>query len=133
MGAAARMLSTRRRTGSAKAKNPVASWAASTASRGAARTDEQHYSLSATTIARLRAAMLHGLLLTIVNVSTMINASTVVEYYWRLIVSRVQLALNMSDIEAAVDFYSKLFDTEPAKRRPGTTTSPSSSRPSSWS
>jgi predicted nucleic acid-binding protein len=77
MGAAARMLSTRRRTGSAKAKNPVASWAASTASRGAARTDEQHYSLSATTIARLRAAMLHGLLLTIVNVSTMINASTV--------------------------------------------------------
>jgi len=34
-------------------------------------------------------------------------------------VSRVQLALNVSDIDAAVAFYSKLFATEPAKRRPG--------------
>jgi catechol 2,3-dioxygenase-like lactoylglutathione lyase family enzyme len=34
-------------------------------------------------------------------------------------VSRVQLALNVSDIDAAVDFYSKLFATEPTKRRPG--------------
>jgi catechol 2,3-dioxygenase-like lactoylglutathione lyase family enzyme len=33
--------------------------------------------------------------------------------------SRVQLALNVSDIDAAVEFYSKLFATEPAKRRPG--------------
>ena len=33
--------------------------------------------------------------------------------------SRVQLALNVSDVDAAVDFYSKLFATEPAKRRPG--------------
>ena len=33
--------------------------------------------------------------------------------------SRVQLALNVSDIDAAVAFYSKLFATEPAKRRPG--------------
>src|SRR5690349_22477488 len=33
--------------------------------------------------------------------------------------SRVQLALNVSDIEEAVAFYSKLFSTEPAKRRPG--------------
>ena len=33
--------------------------------------------------------------------------------------SRVQLALNVSDLEAAVDFYSKLFATEPAKVRPG--------------
>ncbi|HVX21300.1 MAG TPA: ArsI/CadI family heavy metal resistance metalloenzyme [Acidimicrobiales bacterium] len=33
--------------------------------------------------------------------------------------SRVQLALNVADIEEAVEFYSKLFDTEPAKRRPG--------------
>jgi catechol 2,3-dioxygenase-like lactoylglutathione lyase family enzyme len=36
-----------------------------------------------------------------------------------LIVSRVQLALNVADIDAAVDFYTKLFGTEPAKRRPG--------------
>ena len=33
--------------------------------------------------------------------------------------SRVQLALNVADIDAAVDFYSKLFGTVPAKRRPG--------------
>jgi catechol 2,3-dioxygenase-like lactoylglutathione lyase family enzyme len=33
--------------------------------------------------------------------------------------SRLQLALNVNDIDAAVDFYTKLFDTEPAKRRPG--------------
>jgi catechol 2,3-dioxygenase-like lactoylglutathione lyase family enzyme len=32
---------------------------------------------------------------------------------------RVQLALNVSDMDAAVDFYSKLFQAEPAKRRPG--------------
>jgi catechol 2,3-dioxygenase-like lactoylglutathione lyase family enzyme len=36
-----------------------------------------------------------------------------------MIVSRVQLALNVSDIDAAVDFYTKLFGAEPAKRRPG--------------
>jgi predicted enzyme related to lactoylglutathione lyase len=34
-------------------------------------------------------------------------------------VSRVQLALNVSDLEAAITFYSKLFGTEPAKIRPG--------------
>ncbi|MHB1928782.1 MAG: ArsI/CadI family heavy metal resistance metalloenzyme [Acidimicrobiales bacterium] len=33
--------------------------------------------------------------------------------------SRVQLALNVSDIDEAVKFYSKLFRAEPAKRRPG--------------
>ncbi len=33
--------------------------------------------------------------------------------------SRVQLALNVSDLDAAVEFYSKLFAAEPAKRRPG--------------
>jgi catechol 2,3-dioxygenase-like lactoylglutathione lyase family enzyme len=33
--------------------------------------------------------------------------------------SRVQLALNVDDIDAAVAFYSKLFAAEPAKRRPG--------------
>lgn len=33
--------------------------------------------------------------------------------------SRLQLALNVDDIDAAVEFYSTLFDTPPAKRRPG--------------
>jgi catechol 2,3-dioxygenase-like lactoylglutathione lyase family enzyme len=34
-------------------------------------------------------------------------------------VSRVQLALNVDDLDAAVEFYSKLFDTAPAKLREG--------------
>ncbi len=33
--------------------------------------------------------------------------------------SRIQLALNVSDLDAAVDFYSKLLATGPAKVRPG--------------
>jgi catechol 2,3-dioxygenase-like lactoylglutathione lyase family enzyme len=33
--------------------------------------------------------------------------------------SRLQLALNVPDIDGAVAFYSKLFGSEPAKRRPG--------------
>ena len=33
--------------------------------------------------------------------------------------SRVQLALNVNDIDEAVSFYTRLFGTEPAKRRPG--------------
>jgi catechol 2,3-dioxygenase-like lactoylglutathione lyase family enzyme len=34
-------------------------------------------------------------------------------------VSRVQLALNVADLDAAIAFYSKLFGTQPAKIRPG--------------
>jgi catechol 2,3-dioxygenase-like lactoylglutathione lyase family enzyme len=34
-------------------------------------------------------------------------------------VSRVQLALNVEDIDESVAFYSKLFGVEPAKREPG--------------
>ena len=33
--------------------------------------------------------------------------------------SRVQLALNVDDIDESIAFYSKLFNTEPAKVRPG--------------
>ena len=33
--------------------------------------------------------------------------------------SRVQLALNVDDVDRAVAFYSRLFGVEPAKRRPG--------------
>jgi catechol 2,3-dioxygenase-like lactoylglutathione lyase family enzyme len=33
--------------------------------------------------------------------------------------SRVQLALNVDDLDTAIAFYSKLFATEPAKVRPG--------------
>ena len=33
--------------------------------------------------------------------------------------SRLQLALNVSNLDEAVDFYTKFFKTEPAKLRPG--------------
>lgn len=33
--------------------------------------------------------------------------------------ARVQLSLNVSDLDAAVDFYSRLFATRPAKLKPG--------------
>jgi catechol 2,3-dioxygenase-like lactoylglutathione lyase family enzyme len=33
--------------------------------------------------------------------------------------SRLQLALRVADLDAAVDFYSRLLAAEPAKRRPG--------------
>lgn len=32
---------------------------------------------------------------------------------------RLQLALNVSDLDAAIDFYSKMFDTTPVKVRDG--------------
>jgi catechol 2,3-dioxygenase-like lactoylglutathione lyase family enzyme len=34
-------------------------------------------------------------------------------------VSRVQLALNVNDLDESIAFYSKLFNTQPAKVRPG--------------
>ena len=33
--------------------------------------------------------------------------------------ARVQLALNVTDLDEAIGFYSKLFGTEPTKVRPG--------------
>ncbi|WP_214325183.1 ArsI/CadI family heavy metal resistance metalloenzyme [Nonomuraea sediminis] len=33
--------------------------------------------------------------------------------------SRVQLALRVADLQASIDFYTKLFGTQPAKLRPG--------------
>jgi hypothetical protein len=39
--------------------------------------------------------------------------------YRRQPVSRVQLALNVSNLNEAIEFYSKLFATVPAKVRPG--------------
>src|ERR1700761_9750355 len=38
---------------------------------------------------------------------------------WEVPMARLQLALNVNDIDEAVDFYSKLFGAEPAKRRDG--------------
>lgn len=33
--------------------------------------------------------------------------------------SRIQLALNVDDLDAAISFYSKLFDAQPDKTKPG--------------
>ncbi len=33
--------------------------------------------------------------------------------------SRVQLAINVDDLQTSIDFYTRLFGTEPAKVRPG--------------
>src|ERR1700704_5962251 len=35
------------------------------------------------------------------------------------LMSRVQLALNVADLDASIEFYTKLFDTPPAKIREG--------------
>jgi catechol 2,3-dioxygenase-like lactoylglutathione lyase family enzyme len=35
------------------------------------------------------------------------------------IMSRLQLALNVDDLDTAIEFYSRMFDTEPAKVRDG--------------
>jgi catechol 2,3-dioxygenase-like lactoylglutathione lyase family enzyme len=39
--------------------------------------------------------------------------------YWRMTMARVQLALNVSDLDQAIGFYTRLFGTGPAKIRPG--------------
>jgi catechol 2,3-dioxygenase-like lactoylglutathione lyase family enzyme len=36
-----------------------------------------------------------------------------------VVMSRVQLALRVSDLESSIAFYTSLFGVEPAKRRPG--------------
>jgi catechol 2,3-dioxygenase-like lactoylglutathione lyase family enzyme len=46
-------------------------------------------------------------------ISTNVNLPEVI------VMSRVQLALNVSDLDEAIGFYSKLFGTAPAKTRPG--------------
>ena len=33
--------------------------------------------------------------------------------------SRVQLAINVSNLDEAIEFYSKMFATDPAKVKPG--------------
>jgi catechol 2,3-dioxygenase-like lactoylglutathione lyase family enzyme len=60
--------------------------------------------------------------LTDINVYGNLNArqaSTDINVLQEVAMSRVQLALNVNDINEAVSFYAKLFGTGPAKRRPG--------------
>jgi catechol 2,3-dioxygenase-like lactoylglutathione lyase family enzyme len=58
-------------------------------------------------------------LLTSLDASKILDAFTLVDAIGGSIMSRVQLALNVTDLDAAVGFYTKLFGVEPAKRRPG--------------
>src|ERR1700712_755628 len=46
-------------------------------------------------------------------------ASTFIYVFKETAVSRVQLALNVDDLDASIAFYRTLFGTEPAKVRPG--------------
>ena len=46
--------------------------------------------------------------------------------------SRVQLSINVSDFDAAVAFYSRLFGPRPPSCAPGMPTSPWTTRRSSW-
>src|SRR6478752_272700 len=50
---------------------------------------------------------------------SMVDSSTIVNVSGGRFMSRVQLALNVDDLATAIDFYSRLFATEPAKVRPG--------------
>ena len=53
-----------------------------------------------------------------VNSSTNINLM-LFEFQEESHMSRVQLALNVADLDASIEFYTKLFGTEPAKIREG--------------
>jgi catechol 2,3-dioxygenase-like lactoylglutathione lyase family enzyme len=57
--------------------------------------------------------------LTDIDLCANVHTSTVIDIQRRQEMSRVQLALRVGDLDAAVDFYGRLFGAEPAKRRPG--------------
>jgi len=57
--------------------------------------------------------------LTTVDLFAMMDQSTEANVLGSSIMTRIQLALNVADLDAAVAFYSKLFDATPAKVRPG--------------
>ena len=55
-----------------------------------------------------------------VVVSTIIDTTaTMILTPTGVTMSRLQLALNVDDLDEAIDFYSKMFSTEPARVRPG--------------
>jgi catechol 2,3-dioxygenase-like lactoylglutathione lyase family enzyme len=57
--------------------------------------------------------------LTGVNTSVIVDVSTFIDCTGRFQMPRVQLALNVTNLDEAVSFYSKLFASEPAKLRSG--------------
>jgi catechol 2,3-dioxygenase-like lactoylglutathione lyase family enzyme len=67
--------------------------------------------------------IVHGNILTgldaSANISTVINMNRPPGRAKEPAIMRLQLALNVSDLDEAVDFYSKMFATEPYKVKPG--------------
>src|SRR5688572_11561884 len=123
--AEAMRLSRRSRTGSASAAKALASSAASASARGAANTTPQQPTVAP---AGTAVGVSVGIAASIVTTGAHIDNGRYIrecqsidspQSNRRPGMSRVQLALNVSDIDSAVDFYSRLFGTEPAKRRPG--------------
>src|SRR5262249_8547899 len=107
----------RRRTGSLRAAKARASGSASASVSGAARIDGQH-SPAGDAFARVVVSAATGRLpLTTIDIFAIIDQSTDINLTGVGPMSRVQLALNVSDLDAAVEFYSKLFG--PCRRRSG--------------
>ena len=90
------MLKSLSRTGSASAANPFAKSSALRVESGAWETGEQH---------------VWGVRVILIDINITENLEVVV--------SRVQLALNVSNLAEAIDFYSKMFNATPAKVREG--------------
>ena len=53
--------------------------------------------------------------------NTCVIISTAIDTYWppKETKMRLQLALNVADLDEAIDFYSKMFATQPYKVKPG--------------
>src|SRR3954447_2509611 len=112
----------RTRTGSASAFRRSATSSASSSFTGAAATGAQQMGALVSMIGRAfgMSIMLPTFLTNVKDVGTLCSGYLDERRRPReVIVSRVQLALNVDDIDEAVAFYSKLFGTEPAKRRDG--------------
>ena len=119
-------LSSRNRAGSATALRTAASSVASAAVIGAPVIGAQH-GRPGEAVSRQGQLSTGGggrhtpsvpRVLTTVDVRAMLSPSTVSRSP-EVPMGRVQLALNVSDVDEAVAFYAELFQAEPAKRRPG--------------
>ena len=117
--AVATMESSRRRTGSPSAANTGASSAASSSlSSAVVRAGQHHEAASAEDSERFGDCAHRHLLLTAIDLLSTLNVSMSINVLESLM-ARVQLALNVSDLDEAISFYSSLFGTSPAKVQPG--------------
>src|SRR5829696_9088525 len=113
-------LNSRNRAGSASALSTAARSAASSAPSGAPAMGVQQGTSAIASSRRVAVAMWSSLPRTLTDVDVWVHGGDIdIRQYGGGPMARVQLALNVSDVDAAVDFYSRLFQTEPSKRRPG--------------